>query len=191
MITDELTDPTGDVAKILENVHVLTSEVREGKGTLGALITRDDLYQKTSGVLDTTQETVDNLKVVSSNTREASTRFDGIIEEAGSSVRKFGEFSDEARGAAAELSEMIGSGQQMAEEGKIVMSNLRSASEDIKEATPKIGPLIESADEGVGEAREAIDAVRRSWLIRGYLEPATPGVPIAVSGRDIAQPEVP
>ena len=125
------------------------------------------------------------------NVRDASNRLDEIMTEAGSSVDKFGEFSEQAAHASAELVEMFDTGQKIIEDAQTITSNLKSASEDIKEAVPKIGPLIDSADEGVSEARDAIEAAKRSWLIRGYLAPAAPGVPIAVSGRDIAQPEVP
>ena len=191
LITEELTDPTGDVANIIQNVRIVSNDVRKGQGTLGALLSKDDIYRKTSDVLDTTQQTVENFKEVSRNARDASNRLDGIMTAASSSVEKFGKFSDQATEASAELVEMFDAGQKIVEDAQILVSNLKSASEDIKEATPKVGPLIESADEGVSEARDAIEAAKRSWLIRGYLAPAAPGVPIAVSGRDIAQPEVP
>ncbi len=190
LLTDQLADPTGEVGTILENVKVLTTDVREGRGTLGALLTRDDIYQKTSGVLDTTQETMENFKEVSNNAKTASDELPGIMADAGDSVRKFGTFSDKAAEAAAGVSKAVDTGQEVMDEAKTVVLNLKSASENVKEATQKVGPLIESADEGIGEARKVVEAAKRSWLIRGYFEPAVPGEPIAVSGRDVAQPEV-
>ncbi|UCD57198.1 MAG: MCE family protein [Candidatus Hydrogenedentota bacterium] len=190
LLTDELTDPRGEVGTILENVKLLTTDIREGQGTMGALLTRDELYERASEVLETTQETMDNFNEVSIDAKEASSSFRDIIEEARSTVQKFGEFSEKAGEATAGISEVVSSGQEIMKEAKTITSNLKAASEDIKEATPKIGPLIDSADEGVNEANKVIDAAKRSWLIRGYFEPAVPGAPIAVSGRDIAQPEV-
>jgi hypothetical protein len=76
------------------------------------------------------------------------------------------------------------------DDARAVAGNLREASEDIKGVTPRLGPLIESADEGVGEAKEVFDAAKKSWLLRGSFEPPAPDGPIAVGGRDIAQPGV-
>ncbi|RJP69174.1 MAG: MCE family protein [Candidatus Abyssobacteria bacterium SURF_17] len=189
-LTDELADPAGEVGTILDNVKVLTTEARAGKGTLGALLTRDDLYRKASTVLDSANVTMENFKVVSSNAKGASTEFPAIMERAKSSVDKFNEFSSKAADTAEDFAEMIASGRTVMKEAETIASNLTAASEDIREATPRIGPLIDSADETIGEARKVIDASKRSWLIRGYFEPAVPGEPIAISGRDVARPEV-
>jgi len=189
-VTDRLADPEGDVGIILQNVKALTTDAREGRGTIGKLLVRDDIYQQTSEVLDTTQETMKNLKEASVNVKDASVRFPDIMEEAQTGVGKFVEFSALATEAAIEVYNIMGSGKEAAEDFEVIASNLKSASEDIKEATPKLGGLIESADEGVSETRKVIDAAKRSWLIRGYFEPITPGEPIVLTGRDIAQPEV-
>jgi len=190
ILTDELADPAGEVGTILENIKVLTTDAREGKGTMGALLTRDDIYQKAEKVLDTTQETVENFRDVSDIAKEASAELPDIVGDVKSSVVRIDEFSEKATQAIAGVVDMTDSGREMMEDARVIASNLRSASEDIRHATPQLGPLIVSAEEGVDEAREVVDAVKRNWLIRGYFEPTVPDKPIAVSGRDVAQPEV-
>jgi phospholipid/cholesterol/gamma-HCH transport system substrate-binding protein len=190
ILTDELADPSGEVGTILENIKVLTTGAREGKGTLGALLARDDIYRKAEAVLDTTQETMENFKDVSGSAKEASVELPAIVDSVSESMDQIEEFSIRAAEAADGIADMVESGSEIMEDARVVASNLRSASEDIKRATPKLAPLMGSAEEGVGEARELVDAAKRSWLIRGYFEPASEGEPIAVSGRDVAQPEV-
>jgi virulence factor Mce-like protein len=189
-VTDRLADPEGDVGVILQNVKTLTTNAREGQGTIGKMLVRDDIYQQTSEVLDTTQETMQNLKDVSANAKEASVRFPDIMDEAKTGVGKFVEFSALATEAAVEVYTIMGSGKEAAKDFEVMAANLKSASADIREVTPKLDGLIESADEGVSETRKVIEAAKRSWLIRGYFQPITPGEPIVVTGRDIAQPEV-
>lgn len=189
-LTDGVTDPDGNVGTILQNVKTLSTDALEGRGTIGALFARDDIYHKTSAVLDTTQETMENLRGVTANAKEASVRLPGILEDAEDGAGKFVEFSALATEAAAGVYNIVDSGQNAMKDVEITTSNLRSASQDVREATPKIDNLIESADEGVRETRKIIGAARQSWLIRGYFEPSSPGEPIAVSGRDVAQPEV-
>ncbi|MBI5118162.1 MCE family protein [Candidatus Poribacteria bacterium] len=187
-LSDRLADPHGNVATILDNVKVVTTEIRQGQGTVGALLTRDDLYQKAVDVLETTQKTVDNFETVSSNTKEASESLKGVMVEAKTSIEEFGEFSTKAAEATAGISEIADSGREVMKDARVVAANLKDASEDIKNASAKVGPVIDSADEGVNEAKKVIEAAKRSWLIRGYFEPATPGQPIAISGRELAAP---
>lgn len=190
ILTDELADPNGEVGTILQNVKVLTTQAREGKGTVGALLIRNDIYQKANQVLDTTQEAVENLREVSSNAKVASVEFPGIVEGVKSSVNQFEQFSVRATDAADGFADMTDSGKLVMDDVAAMSSNLRSASEDIKEATPKLGPLLASAEDGVNDAKEVVEAAKQSWLFRGYFAPPRPGEPIAVSGRDVSLPEV-
>ncbi len=189
-LTDDVADPDGNVGTILKNVKTLSTDALEGRGTIGALFVRDDIYTKTSTLLDTTKETMENLKGITASAKEASVRLPGILENAETGAGKFVEFSALATEAAAGVYNIVGAGQNAMKDVEVSASNLRSASQDVREATPKIDSLIESADEGVRETRKVIDAARQSWLLRGYFEPTLPGEPIAVSGRDVAHPEV-
>ena len=190
LITDELADPEGEVRKIINNITVMTTDINEGRGTIGALLKRDDIYQKGSEILDTTQETIENFEEVSDNMKEASVELPEIMAKVGQSAEKFGEFSDSAAQAASDFEDILDSGKEAMKEAEIFASNLKEASQDIKEATPHFGPLIISVDEGVDEAKKVIEAAKHSWLIRGYFEPVSPGEPIVLSGRDVAPVEV-
>jgi len=190
LLTDELTDPTGEVGTILDNVKVLTTHTREGKGTIGALFVRDDIYQKTNKALDTANEVVDNLKEISDNVKQASEELPDVMAGVRSAIDNVDEFSAKATLAAEDMADMAKSGRQVLVDAEAISANLRSASEDIADATPRLAPLLVSAEEGVYEAREVVDAAKRNWLIRGYFEPPYPGETIAVNGRDVAMPEV-
>jgi phospholipid/cholesterol/gamma-HCH transport system substrate-binding protein len=190
ILTDELSDPEGEVGTILENVKALTTAVREGKGTVGALLVRDDIYRKTSQVLDTTAETMENLREVSINAKEASADFPGILDSVDASVTQLEEFAVRATDVADEIADIAEAGSRVMDDAEAISANLRSASEDIREATPKLAPLLVSAEEGVGDAKEVVEAAKQNWLLRGYFAPPQSGGPIAVSGRDVAMPEV-
>lgn len=182
-ITERLANPQSDVAKILDNVKVITTDAREGKGTLGALLTRDDLYNKADGVLE-------NLEVVSDNAKKASADLPEIMADAKTSVQHFDEFSAKASKAADGMSQIIETGKDVMQKADTIATNIESASKDIKEATPRIGPLIESADKDISGMQQVIEAAKNSWLLRGYFKPPPPSAPIGAEGRDIAKPEV-
>jgi len=189
-LTDRLANPESDVATIFRNVKVMTTDISEGKGTIGALVKRDDLYQKAVEVMDLTKESMENFKTTSSNVEKASADLPAFMKNIGSSAQQIETFSSKAAAAAAEIYQFVGEGGEIMGEARTVVSNLKSASEDIKGATPKIEPLIESADSGVDELKEVVDSAKRSWLIRGSDERPAPEGPIIVGERDIARPEV-
>jgi phospholipid/cholesterol/gamma-HCH transport system substrate-binding protein len=189
-LTDRLANPESDVATILKNVKVMTTNIREGQGTIGALVQRDDLYQKTVEILDSTKESMDNFKATTSNVQKASVDLPALMKNIGSSAQQIEGFSTKAAAAAAEIYQFVGDGGEIMGDAKTVVSNLKSASEDIKDATPKFGPLIESADSGVNDLKEVVDAAKKSWLIRGPVERPAPEGPIIVGERDVARPEV-
>ena len=169
---------------------MLTTQAREGKGTVGALLVSDDIYQKTNQVLDTTQEAMENLKDASGNVKEASAEFPAIVDSVSASVTQFEEFSARATDAADGFADMTDAGKLVMDDVATISANLRTASEDIKDVTPKLAPLFASAEDGMSGAKEVVEAAKRNWLFRGYFEPPRPGEPIAVSGRDISLPEV-
>ncbi|GAB4345518.1 MAG: hypothetical protein Kow0099_25880 [Candidatus Abyssubacteria bacterium] len=189
-LTDQLADPSGEVGTILENLRVVTTDIRQGRGTIGALLTRDDLYVKSSQALDVAQDTMENLREVSVNAREASARLPEMTDDAQQAVRKVNEFSEEAAKAAAGFAEMAETGKEVMRDADAIVGNLREASENISDAARQIGPLLESADKAVNEAQTVLDAAKRSRLLRGTFEPVAPGEPLTVGGRDVAEPEV-
>ena len=190
LLTDKLADPKGEVGTILRNVRELTLAAREGEGTIGALMTDDEIYIKTNLLLDSTQQAVDNFVELSDNAKTASDELPAILESISASVIEFEEFSKTASRAATGVEELTGSAQDVMADVKVMSENLRVASEDVRQASPRLAPLLISAEEGMGEARQVVDAAKRNWLLRGYFEPPRPGEPIIAGGRDLAAPEV-
>jgi phospholipid/cholesterol/gamma-HCH transport system substrate-binding protein len=188
-LTDRVASPEGDIATTIKNVRIMTTNMREGEGTIGALVQRDEVYDKANEILDTTKQTAESLRVASGNIQQASGNLPAIMEGVQGSVEKMDTFAAKAAATATEIYELVDVGEQVMSDAQTITGNLKSASEEVKKAAPRIGPLMESADEGIGGAKEVVEAAKRSWLLRGSFEIPAPEGPIAVGGRDIAEPE--
>lgn len=170
--------------EIVENIAVLTAEVRQGRGTIGALLTDDDLYKKAEQLLETTRLTMENFKSLAEKASRAAEELPRLMDQAGHSAQKLEEFSSEAEKSAKGILDMVHAARPVVDDAKTIAANLTQASEDIKEAAHRLGPVIESADEGIREARQVIEAAGHSWLIRDQLPPAAAVKPITEERRD-------
>jgi phospholipid/cholesterol/gamma-HCH transport system substrate-binding protein len=184
VFSDQLTESSGSLGNFFKNINAISSNIRRGEGTVGALLMHDELYRETSNLLQASKETMDNLREVSNDMRRTSKSLPNLMTETRTSVRKLGEAAGGVSDAMVSVSMLMSTIKDVVDEAKPIASNLRSSSEQIKEIAPRIGPLLESVDEGVSEARRVIKAAERNWLIRGYLEPAALPKPLALSGRD-------
>ena len=190
ILTKELADPSGELDTILKNIRELTTAAREGKGTVGALLTDDELYAKAVQTLDTTQLAMEDLREVSASAKEASAELPEILKSINSSVAEFEQFSETATRAASGVAGLVDSGQKVMNDAEVISANLKSTTEDIKQAAPKLTSLLVSTEEAVNEAREIVEAAKQNWLLKGYFDPSLPREPVVAGGRDEAAPEV-
>ena len=67
-------------------------------------------------------------------------------------------------------------------------NNLKQVSEDLKAAGPRVGPLLQSAQSGITEARALFRDLEHSWLLGGAMPNRSKESPIAIDGRDRSDP---
>jgi phospholipid/cholesterol/gamma-HCH transport system substrate-binding protein len=73
----EIRDITTSTQKVAEDLMVITAGVREGRGTVGKLLTDDSLYQRTQGIADEAEKAMANLREAADQAREAVADFRG------------------------------------------------------------------------------------------------------------------
>jgi phospholipid/cholesterol/gamma-HCH transport system substrate-binding protein len=187
--TDKLVARSNEMDTLLDNMTDLSDSLQQGKGTIGALLKSDALYRKLSEILDTAQVTLKNLEAVSRNADKASVQLPALLNEARLSVRHFNRFTEKADRAASDALSIMNSGRAVAQDIKMIVSNLKQVSEDMKDAGPRLSPLLESAQRGISEGRALLQTVEHSWLLGGSQEREHKEYPIAVEGRDITEPQ--
>ena len=188
VLTGKFTASGGKLEEVIENVAILTDGMRQGRGTIGALLTNDDLYKKAEQLLDTTGLTMESFKSLAEKTGRAAEDLPRLMDQAGDAAQKFGKFSSEAVKSAKGILDMVHSAKTVVDDAKTMAANLKQASVDIRDAARRLKPVIESADDGMREARQVIEAAGHSWLIRGQLPPAAAVKPLIEERRDEDQP---
>jgi phospholipid/cholesterol/gamma-HCH transport system substrate-binding protein len=73
----EVRDITTSTQRVAEDLMVITSGVRAGRGTVGKLLTDDSLYARTQGIAEEAEKAMANLRVAADQAREAVADFRG------------------------------------------------------------------------------------------------------------------
>jgi phospholipid/cholesterol/gamma-HCH transport system substrate-binding protein len=73
----EIREITTSTQKATEDIMVITTGVREGRGTVGKLLTDDSLYQRTQQIADEAQKAMTDLREAAGQAREAVADFRG------------------------------------------------------------------------------------------------------------------
>ena len=188
LLTDALAARRNELDTIVGNITDLTNSLQQGKGTIGSLLKSDTAYRKIAEILDTTNITLRNFEAVSRNADKASIELPALLDEIHLSLNRFDKFSEKADKAATDALEIMQAGRSIMPDIETIVSNLKQVSEDLRASGPRLGPLLESAQSGITEASALFRELQHSWLIGGSMESKYQERPIAIEGRDRANP---
>jgi len=189
VLTDSLVARSNELDAIVDNITDLSNGLQQGKGTIGALLKSDAIYRNLTEILDATAITIKNFEEVSRNAGQASAELPALLKEARLSLNYFDKFSEKADRAATDALPIIQAAHAVMQDIEIIVSNLKPVSEEMKNAGPRLGPLLESAQTGISEARQLLRELEHSWLLGGSREPEVNENPIAIEGRDLSEPQ--
>lgn len=176
--------PVSKLDKMLASAGQIAERLEAGEGTAGAILKDPQLYSKLVTLIDDADGTIRELKVVAADIRVASKDFPGL--------------SASARATMAKMSELVDSGKDVVDNAKLasknfpelvdrtnrVAENLEAITENVKAASIGLPDLVTTGHEGVEQGLELVEAARKSWVVRGYLDKGTRHEPAAHTLRD-------
>ena len=80
--------PAADVYGALENIRIITDEIRYGRGNFGQAVYDDQLYVNVLATVQKTQEAVEKLQAALDNVSALAKNADGVVTDAGVIVKK-------------------------------------------------------------------------------------------------------
>jgi phospholipid/cholesterol/gamma-HCH transport system substrate-binding protein len=80
--------PAADVYGALENIRIITDEIRYGRGNFGQAVYDDQLYVNVLATVQKTQEAVEKLQTALDNVSVLAKNADGVVTDAGVIVKK-------------------------------------------------------------------------------------------------------
>src|SRR3989338_4542722 len=173
--------PSTAVSDILGNTKSITNNMKEGKGTAGAILTERDLYNNINETVkkaDTTMQKINDILVKVDNTS-------GHLPEITQSIRKeIPPILEDMRGtlknvkeSSAELPAILDSTQKIMKKIEeisarlpSIMENLEKTTNNIKEASGEMPAIADSARDSAEDANNIIKGAKNSWPIKNFVE---------------------
>lgn len=144
--------PDGGLQGSLSNIKALSGKLADGDGTLGKIITQDDIYMKINQDLDqvekilaSIQKTADNLNVSSKSIRSGA-----------QSVKK----------GAGSLKEVTGEIEGQLPE---ILDKVQNILKDLEKAMSNAPDISQRARQGMRDVNDILESVKKNILIRGGL----------------------
>lgn len=184
LVTTRMLDDDSNVNVTLQNLRVITSNLREGRGSVGRLLVEDEAYEDLRATLASARTTIANAEAITNTAREEGPE---VLAEAREAVGNFNSAALGVREAVdeglADLPAIMAGLERSVANLETLMENLRTASEDIKAATPQLPAIVAGGQEAVEEARAVLRAARAQPLLRRYFEEQELDTPILVQDR--------
>ncbi len=149
-----ITNPKGDVTRILKNTANLTGELNNA--TL-----------KVETLLEETRPVIKNSNVIATNIAKETEKLAAMTEEVKKSLENIEKLTKS-------LKEDI---PQLINETKKVISNVNKITADVAKESHKIRPVIDNVQDISDDGKDITDSVKKNWLIKRNLPPEpTPSI---------------
>jgi phospholipid/cholesterol/gamma-HCH transport system substrate-binding protein len=186
-----LNAPVSELQKVLSSASQIAERLEAGEGTVGAILKDRQLYAKLVEFIDEANVTVRQLQDVAADVEEATKD----LPEASAAARRM--MANLEQGST-KLSELLVSGKEVVDNAKAaskdfpalvdrtnrIAENLETITDNAKAASSGLPDLVATGHEGLEQGLEVVEAARRSWLVRGYLESETEHVSSTSTLRD-------
>ncbi len=155
-IVDSATGIVNTTKELLGNLNKLVININEGKGTLGSLLTKEDLYS-------------DLVKTIESTNRLMGT-ISTSIDNANSSLKSI---TDDAQKSASAVSDIL----ENIKQGNGTVGHLLKDSSlyvqleaSLKNLTVSLTDVMNKLSASAGNAQEVTEALKHNFLVKGYFE---------------------
>lgn len=149
-----ITNPQGDVTRILKNTAKLTGELNT------ATLKVESLLEETRPVIKNVRNATGNVSKETDNLSKMTTEVQKSLENIEKLTKSLKE----------DLPQLI-------TETRKVVENVNKITNDVAKESPKIRPIIDDVQEMSSDGKDITDSVKKNWIIRRNLAPKpSPGL---------------
>ena len=175
----------------------MSEEIKEGRGSLGALLKDKDLYSNLTKMVSSSQRLLISVEKAVNNIELASQLFPDVINKAESSMLEINKSAEKMPYLFSERKELISNIKSSSNEfNKVIRDSqkqIMKVSEilrDFKVASAELPDVIKASQENIDEITRIVEGAEKNWIIKGLIERKKKEEPIIVDVRDAHYDEI-
>ncbi len=190
-LTAKLNDPEGELFSVLKNAEMVTSQLKNGQGAMGALLQDPGVHRDMAASLATLRRSLANVEEVTRRAQESSRslpdleqRVDLALTDVRSAAAGLSSIMDDVKKATAHTPAIAENVKEITTEGRSIVRDVKEITGSAQKASPQIPDLLETTEETVGDVDTLVQGLQRHWLLRGFMPKVKTEMPIAIGQRE-------
>lgn len=156
---DTVTGVVTNTNEFLHNINQLIGGINAGKGTLGSLLTKDDLYNQLTQTITSTNDLMRGITGTIGTANKSLVTVTAEVQRSTAAVTDILTKLGSGNGSVAKLL----NDSSLFESLKVSMNSLTSSIYEVKD-------IMEKLSRSAGNTEEFTDALKHNFLVKGYFE---------------------
>jgi phospholipid/cholesterol/gamma-HCH transport system substrate-binding protein len=197
-ITHKLDDPKGSLFRTLGNLEFVTSQLKNGQGSVGAILQDPKMHGEINAAIAQARRSLSNLEEISRNAAQASQNLPSVMGEVDRSVKEVPKLIEELKKALEELPPILEdvkkttahtpaiaeNVKEITQDGKGVVKDVKEITGKVKQAAPGIPDLLATTQETAEDTDKLIQGLQNHWLLHGSMPKGSKDLSPAVGQRE-------
>lgn len=158
-ILDTVTSVAVNTNALLKSLNQLVGGINQGKGTLGSLLTKDDLYKELTATIASTNTLMQG---ISGTIGSANSTLDAVTKEVQRSSASVNDLLDK-------ITHGNGSVGKLLNDSSLYQS-LEVSMKALTNSVYQVKDILEKISRTAGNTEELTDALKHNFLVKGYFE---------------------
>jgi len=173
-ITHKLDDPKGSLFRTLGNLEFVTSQLKNGQGSVGAILQDPKMHGEINAAIAQVRRSLSNAEEITRNAAQVSQSLPPLMGEVDRSVKEVPKLIEELKKILAELPPILEDIRKTTAHTPAIAENVKGITADVKKASPQIPELLTTTQETTEETDKLIQGLQKHWLLRGSMPKEEP-----------------
>jgi phospholipid/cholesterol/gamma-HCH transport system substrate-binding protein len=172
-ITHKLDDPKGSLFRTLANLEFVTSQLKNGRGSVGAILQDPKMHGEVNAAITQARRSLSNVEEITRNAAQVSQNLPPLMGEVDRSVKEVPKLIEELKKALVELPRILEDVKKTTAHTPAIAENVKEITANVKKASPQIPELMTTTQETTEDTDKLIQGLQKHWLLRGSMPEGT------------------
>jgi phospholipid/cholesterol/gamma-HCH transport system substrate-binding protein len=173
-ITHKLDDPKGSLFRTLGNLEFVTSQLKNGRGSVGAILQDPKIHGEINAAIAQARRSLSNVEEITRNAAQVSQNLPPLMGEVDRSVKEVPKLLEELKKALAELPPILEDVKKTTAHTPAIAENVKEITANVKKASPQVPELLTTTQETTEDADKLIQGLQKHWLLKGSMPKGEP-----------------